>query len=106
MATRRSQIEEVRAIRSSRDRVARLLSRYPDVSDQHRREILDFLKEGRHIDIGLLTANDNVRPRLDAFMADHRRHFQIDLFDMVKAVAVIAAAMLVLALLWEIVRPV
>ena len=56
MATRSPHVEEVRALRSSRDRVSKLLTRYPDVSEEHRREILEFFKEGRHIDIGLLTA--------------------------------------------------
>ena len=106
MATQRSHVEEVRALRSSRERVSSLLTRYPDVSDEHREEILTFLKEGRHLEIGLLTANDNVQPQLDAFMADHRHHFRICLAEVARMLLVLAAAVLVLRLLWEIIRPV
>jgi len=102
----RSTREDVRAIRSTRDHVSSLLSRYPDVSEDNRKEILTFLKEGRHLEIGLLTANDNVRPQLDAFMADHRHHFRISVSEVVRVLVAIAALTLVLALLWEIVRPV
>ena len=100
-----SHLEEVREVRATRDRVGELLGRYPDVSDTDRKEILTFMKEGRHLDIGLLTANDNLRPQLDAFMADHKRHFRIDVFDVVRVLAVIGAAVMVCWLLWELVRP-
>jgi hypothetical protein len=100
-----SHVEDVRAIRSSRERVATLLRRYPKVSESDRKEILAFMKEGRHLDIGLLTANDNLRPKLDRFMADHRRHFEIDAGDVIRVLAMIAAALMVAWLLWELVRP-
>lgn len=98
-------IEEVRALRSSRDRIAALLSRYPDVSDRDRAEILEFMKEGRHLDIGMLTANDNLRPQLDAFMDDHKRHFRVGAAEVIRLLAVLAAAALVCLLLWELLRP-
>jgi hypothetical protein len=101
-----SHIEEVRALRSSRDRIATLLGRYPDVSDSDRTEILEFMKEGRHLDIGMLTANDNLRPQLDAFMDDHKRHFRIGAAEVIRLLAVLAAAVMVCWLLWELVRPV
>ena len=99
------QVAEARALRSTRERVAGLLKRYPDVSDQDRREIIRFMKEARHLEIGLLTANERLQPKLDAFMNDHRRHFQIDLFDIVRMLAVLAAAFMVGWLLFELVRP-
>ena len=34
-------------MRSTRDRVANLLKRYPHVSDNDRKEILQFMKEAR-----------------------------------------------------------
>jgi hypothetical protein len=101
-----SHVEEVRAERSTRERIASLLGRYPKVSEKHRREILAFLKEGRHLDIGLLTSNDNVRPQLDAFLEDHRRHFRVEPFEVVRMLAVVAATIMVFWLLWEILSPV
>jgi hypothetical protein len=97
--------DQVRVARSSRERVSKLLTHYPDVSDRDRKEILAFMRKGRHLDIGLLTANDSLRPQLDAFMADHKRHFQIDVFDVVRVLAVIGAAVIACWVLWELVRP-
>ena len=64
------------------------------------------MKEARHLEVGLLTANDNVRPQLDAFMKDHKRHFQLDPFDVLRAVTVVGAIVMVCWLLWELVMPV
>ena len=96
-----SQIEEVRAARSTRDRVAGLISRYPHVSEKDRKEILEFLKEARHLEIGLLTSNDNVRPQLDAFMEDHKRHFRLGVLDLVRLLALIGAIVMVCWLVWK-----
>jgi len=95
------QIEEVRAARSTRDRVAGLISRYPHVSEKDRKEILEFLKEAQHLEIGLLTSNDNVRPQLDAFMEDHKRHFRLGVLDLVRLLALIGAIVMVCWLVWE-----
>jgi len=101
-----SHIEEERAVGSTRDRVTRLLERYPHVSDIDRKEILQFMKEARHLEVGLLTANDNVRPQLDAFMEDHKRHFRLDAFDVFRAAILIGAIVMVCVLLWELFMPV
>ena len=101
-----SQIEEVRAVRSTRDRVASLLKRYPNVSDSDRKEILRFMKEARHLEVGLLTANDNVRPQLDAFMEDHKKHFRLDAVDVLRAVTLIGAIVMVCWIVWELFMPV
>ena len=106
MTAHTSHIEEVRAVRSTRDRVASLLKRYPHLSDNDRNEILQFMKEARHLEVGLLTANDNVRPHLDAFMEDHKRHFQLNAFDVMRAVALMAAILTVCWLVWELFMPV
>ena len=93
---------EPNPIRSRREHITRLLERYPQVSDADRNEILRFMKEARHLEVGLLTANDNVRPQLDAFMDDHKQQFRLDVFDVVRAVALIAAILTVCWLLWEL----
>jgi hypothetical protein len=97
---------QIEAVRSTRDRVASLLKRYPHVSDNDRKEILQFMKEARHLEVGLLTANDNVRPQLDAFMEDHKRHFRLDVFDVLRAVTLIGVIVMVCWLLWELFMPV
>ena len=93
--------EEVRAIRSDRIRVSDLLARYPRVSDQETREIVSFLRTGRHLDIGLLTSNDQLRPKLDAFMDEHRAHFQLKWREGATLIGGIVAILAVLWLVWE-----
>ena len=79
----------------------------PKFPTQDRKEILVFMKEGRHLDIGLLTADDNVRPQLDAFdTADHKRHFKLNVLDMLRALAVVGAVLIVCRLIWELFMPV
>lgn len=93
---------EVRAIRASRERVARLLSRYPGISEHDVDEIVEFLRTGRHLDIGLLTADDELRPKLDDFVKNHRSRLGLT-FGELGAVAMLIAAFLVVCwLLWSV----
>ena len=55
--------EEVRALRSDRERIADLLSRYPRLSHHETGEIVTFLRTGRHLDIGMLTSSERLRPQ-------------------------------------------
>ena len=95
-----SHLQAVRDVRSRRDRVAELVGRYPDISDRDRREILSFMREGRHLDIGLLTANEKIRPKLDRFMRDHQAHFGVTAGEAAAAVAGIGLLLMVLWLVW------
>ncbi|HJU77907.1 MAG TPA: hypothetical protein VJ597_08295 [Sphingomicrobium sp.] len=95
-----------RAPLPSRERVAELLGRYPEVSNKDRREIVAFMRKGRHLDIGLLTSNIKLRPQLDRFMKDHQREFRLGVVDVVRMVAVLAASVVALWLMWELIRPV
>ena len=101
MTACKSHVEEVRAVRASRERAAELLGRYPAISDDDRREILEFLKHGRHLDIGLLTSSDLLRPRLDAFMADNKAHFRLRWEEGVALIAGMTALLTVFWLVWQ-----
>lgn len=105
MTMQTTHIEEVRALRSSREHVADLLSRYPRLSATEVRDVVDFLKTGRHLEIGLLTSNAAVRPKLDAFMADHGRHFRVTFAESAGVLAAIAAFLTVCWLVWELIGP-
>lgn len=87
------------------ERVAALLGRYPDVSKDEDRAILEFMKNGRHLHIGLLTSNEKLQPKLDAFMDDHKKHFRVSAGEAAAVVTAIAAFLLALWLIWELVRP-
>lgn len=87
--------------RASSERVADLVSRYPGVSESEAQEIVTFMRTGRHLDVGLLTANDDIRPQLDAFMQDHKAEFQVKWWESAAAVGGIALALILFALFWE-----
>jgi len=97
--------EDVRAVRHARHDISSLLSRYPRVSGAETRRIIAFLRDGRHLDIGILTADEALKPQLDRFMADHAGHFRLGLRDTAKALAVIAAILAFCWLLWEAIKP-
>jgi hypothetical protein len=54
------------------DRMAELLRRYPDVDRDERAELLAFLRDGRHLEIGLVGARDGLAPQVARFRRDHR----------------------------------
>jgi hypothetical protein len=101
----RARREEVRALRATRTQVAALLSRYPKVSDEDTKLILGFLRTGRHLDVGMLTAEESLKPQLDRFMADHARHFRVGVFEASAVIAAIAGFLIVCWLAWEAVKP-
>ena len=95
--TNRTTREQVRALRFDRERIAGLIGRYPTISDEETSEVLGFLRNGRHLDIGLLTCNDRLKPKLDAFMEEHKGHFRVSSLE---SSAVIAAIAVILYGLW------
>jgi hypothetical protein len=97
---------EARALRSSRQQTAELLDRYPDISEAERAEIVSFMRTGRHIDIGLLTSNDALRPKIDAFMADHKKEMRLGSSEIVTVVAAVVAFLALCWLVWEAIAPV
>lgn len=50
-----------------------IFRRYPDISRAEIDEANMFLKNGRHIDIGLVTGNPEIKANVDAFRQEHRR---------------------------------
>lgn len=93
--------EEIRAVRLDREQVADLLSRYPQVSGEEARQILNFLRRGRHLDVGLLTSSDRLRPNLDAFVKDHQAHFRVKWSEGAAVLGGIFAVFVIFWLLWE-----
>ena|SRR5689334_227874 len=89
----------------TREQAADLITRYPHVSEREARLILNFLRKGRHLDVGIITADEGLKPRLDSFMADHSKHFRIGLGEGSAVVATIAAFLAVCWLIWEAVKP-
>ena len=59
-----------------RERVSELVARYPHLSEEETREIVSFMRNGQHVDIILLSSDDRLRPKLDAFMKDNKAQFR------------------------------
>jgi hypothetical protein len=90
-----------RTVSPQRERVSALLARYPDLSDDETAEVLQFLRKGRHLEVGLLTSNLSLRPNLDAFMDRHRAHFRVTWKEVAALITAIAGLPI---LLWVIVE--
>ena len=105
MNTNLTTAEEASALRWSRHRTAELLARYPDLGEEEIAEIVDFLRNGNNLEIGLLTANVGLRPQLDAFMAEHKKNLQLGFGEATAAVAGIAAFLGLCWLVWEAIAP-
>ena len=89
----------------TREQASDLLYRYPKVSNAEAKLILGFLRKGRHLDVGMLTADERLQPHLEQFMADHAKHFRVGFFEGAGAIAAIAALLGVCWFIWEAVKP-
>jgi hypothetical protein len=85
-----------------RERVSGLLSRYPKLSEQEIGEILHFLRTGRHLDVGLLTSDEALRPKLDAFMEEHKSHFRLGFGEGTLVTGAIVVLIVLLWIAWEL----
>jgi hypothetical protein len=97
--------EDVRSLRLTRQQAADLLYRYPNVSDIEAKLILSFLRKGRHLDVGMLTADARLKPYLDRFTADHAKHFRIGFAEAAAVITMIAGFLVICWLVWEALRP-
>jgi hypothetical protein len=92
------------ARRPSREEVADLLVRYPRVSDAEAKLILAFLRKGRHLDVGMVTGDERLKPYIDRFTADHASHFRLSIYEGTALVAAMLGFLTVCWLVWEVAR--
>jgi hypothetical protein len=97
--------KDIGAPRLTREQAADLLCRYPNVSDAEAKLILTFLRKGRHLDVGMLTADTGLKPQLDRFMDDHSKQFRVGFGEGTLVVAAIVGFFVVCFLVWEAMRP-
>jgi hypothetical protein len=97
--------EEVRALRATRQDIAELVRRYPHVSDAEARQIVTFLRTGRHLDVGMLAGDDTLKPQLDRFMTDHAKDLRVGFWEGSAVIATIAGFLGLCWLVWEAVKP-
>lgn len=79
-----------------------ILSRYPEIAESDRQDVLRFLRKAPALDNALLTCVSEVQAQLAAFRQDHRR----DLEPGSRAYALLVVAVLALVaiciLLWDV----
>lgn len=94
-----------RAVRLTRQQAADLLQRYPHVSNAEAKRIVTYLRKGRHLDVGMLTGDEALKPQLDRFMADHAKHFRLSFGEAAGVTAAIAAFLAFCWFIWELIKP-
>lgn len=60
-----------------RARIAGLLNHHPHLSPEETAEILDFLKTGSMIDVGMLRGDPDYRGKIDAVKAENQSSFRL-----------------------------
>ena len=61
-----------------------IFRRYPDISDTEAADALAFLNNGRHLDVGRIAGNPDLRESIEAFRAAHRRSLGLGFADYAK----------------------
>lgn len=100
-----NRLDQADAAILTREQAADLLSRYPRVSDAEAKLILRFLRTGRHLDVGMLTGDEALKPQLDRFMDDHGKHLRVSAGETAAVVAAIAGFLVACWLVWEVIKP-
>jgi hypothetical protein len=83
------------------EQIQELLSRYPNITDAERAEIIHLLKKGPPIETALLSTIERVRPQLDHFREDNRGHFAIGAKEYVFVAVSLVALVALFAFLWD-----
>lgn len=83
------------------DRIADILSRYPQISGIEAAEVVKFLKRARYVDTNQLTSDPSVQRQLDIFIKGHRHEFRLNPTSVVTAIALVPMCVAVVWLLWR-----
>jgi hypothetical protein len=83
-----------------RERASELLSRYPRISKEETAEILRFIRTGRHLDIGLLSSDDRLRPKFDSFVNDHKADLRANWREGAPVIGGILVVLITAWLIW------
>src|SRR6185312_328702 len=83
-----------------RERASELLARYPRVSEEEAGEIVRFIRTGRHLDIGLLSSDERLRPKLDCFIKDHKADLTVNWREGAAVVGGVLALLITAWLIW------
>lgn len=93
-----------RSVAVDADRLAQiesLLSQYPNLNQDERQQILQFLRKAPILDRGLLTGNQSVAWALEAFRHDHDKELSLGWREFLMVAAVAVLFLIVVAFLWN-----
>ena len=85
---------------NDRQRIDRLLARYPDVSESEGAEILRFVRAARYVEIARLTSDESLSPQLDHFIRNHRHQLHWSSSDWLMPIVLLIALFAACWLLW------
>ena len=63
--------------RAPAERMSELLRRYPNIPDEERLALVDFLKSGHPDELAKATYGNGLEPRAIAVKKDHPEHFRV-----------------------------
>ena len=67
--------------------ITQLLRRYPDLEPAETKRLVEGFRKLPILDVALMTADEQMRPRLDAFRRDYKRELRPPLWHYVLALA-------------------
>lgn len=106
-----AKVVEVRDVRASinldpaytdperRSRAEELLRAYPETNEEETAEIVQFLARGMHLDVGLVTRQDEFKEKIASIRRDHRQAFRLGPLEVIIFYLVVLTPLSILVLL-------
>jgi len=80
-------------------RTEELLRCYPDISEDETAEIVSFLARGMHLDVGIVTANEQFKEKIATLRSEHAEAFRVKPLEGMIFLIVILTPLVLLSLL-------
>lgn len=87
-----------------KQRIEALFTRYPDITNDQRREIKAYFKTAPPLEIGLLKGDDTIRYKIAAFEQEEKRALATSPMELVVLLLVFVVAAVVCSALWDMGR--
>lgn len=84
-----------------KQRIKALFARYPNISNEDRQELTDFLKSGPLMDIGLLKGDETIRYKIAAFEQEQEKALSNAPMQLVVLLAIFVLLAAVCSTLWD-----
>lgn len=85
-------------------RMRALFTRYPDITNDERREITDYFKTGPLLEIGLLKGDETIRYKIAAFEQEEHKALAASPMQLVVLLLIFVVAAVACSALWDMGR--